>query len=313
MSLLSVLFTTPPTLASDQFSYQGLTLGAATAFGFTKLEGLDKPDVRSGDTARPRQRGRQPGLNLLDQRTVTATLDIGQIGGNFGGYGSLPAALAALRAASSTEGTAEYPLWVQMPGFPLVVAAGRVLKKSVPWDIAADRGGIVQSASIQWGMSDPYFYGAPVAQTVGLPAASASSGVSFPLSFPMAFGGGANPNQATVINGGDVPCYPVLVFNGPCINPTVQSVLIPGIPTLTFNVSMAAGDQMMVDCDSGAITYTAAGTTMSSPTPQLLAPGSTFFGIPPGTPSLLSFNSQDTTTVAGTLTIYSAMALDALL
>jgi hypothetical protein len=313
MTLLTVLFQTPPTLSADQFSFQGLTLGAATPFGFTKLEGLDKPDVRSGDTARARARGRQPGLNLLDERTITATLDIGQVAsqGNFGGYGSLPGALAALRTAASTEGTSEFPLWVQMPGLPFVVGGGRITKKNVPWDIAADRGGIVQGASIQWVMADPYFYGVPVAQTVGLPGPSA--GTSFPLGFPLTFGASSTPNQLLAVNAGDVTCYPVLVMTGPCVNPSVQNLSVAGNPTLTFGVSMAAGDQMMVDCDSGAVTYTAAGSIVSSPLPQVLSPGSTFFGIPPGSPSVISFNSQDTTAVAGSLTVYSAMALDALL
>src|SRR5437588_9816756 len=115
MSLPSPLLSVP-SLTVDQISFQGVTMGGVgTPFGLTQLEGLDKPDVRSGNTDRPRTRGAFVGTNLLKTRTITATLDIGP---PFGSYTNLAGAMNALRAAISTEGTTEYPLWFQMPDQP---------------------------------------------------------------------------------------------------------------------------------------------------------------------------------------------------
>lgn len=299
-----------PSLDAGQCSLNGLLMGPSTPYGITQWEGLDKPDVRSGNTDRPRTRGAFVGANYLKTRQPTLTFDVGPLAPNFGGYGSLPVALAALAAACSTEGTTEYPLWVQLPGFPLVCSMSRVLKKSIKYDITADLGQLVKGASIQWEATDPYLYSAPTQTvTIGLP--TPASGMSFNLSFPLGFGGAITPNEATVTNDGDVPCWPVLVIEGPCVNPSLSNLSIAGAPTIQFGIELFAGDLLTVDCDWQTITYTPSGQTVAAVVPNVLLSGSTFFSIPPGS-SVLSFNSQDTSTAAGTATVWYASAYDGL-
>lgn len=60
----------PPALADFQWQYNGLTMGADTAFGVLKVEGLDLPDVRSGDVNWPRDHGQAAGLDLYGGQDI---------------------------------------------------------------------------------------------------------------------------------------------------------------------------------------------------------------------------------------------------
>lgn len=299
-----------PSLDDNMLQFLGVPLGGlATPYGLTKLEGLDKPDVRSGNQDRPRTRGAFVGSNLLKSRELTATLNVAP---PFGTYATLAGALQALRAASSTEGTTEYPLWVQLPGMPLVCTLARVLKANVVWDTIGALGQVVQNAAIQWEATDPYLYSAPTSsQTVGL--AGPSTGFGFDLTFNLSFGGALSPNQMTVVNNGDVTCWPTLVIDGPCLNPVVQNQGVPGDPFVQLNMQLFSGDQVVIDCDLGTVLYTPASSSIPIPFQQAIVTGSTFFGIPAESSCIVSFNSQDTSPAAGTLTVWSADAYGGLL
>jgi hypothetical protein len=303
---------TVPTLTNDQVGIGtgGFIIGANTPFGLTVIEGIGRPDIRSGNTDRPRMRGAFPGLNLPKTRLLTATLDIGPLLGGFGSFGTFAGAAMALGAALTSND--EYPIWIQIPGFPLVATQARVVQKIDPkYDYTADRG-LLRSVPVQWEATDPYFYSAPtISTTVGLPTPGIGS--TFPITFNWSFGGGSSANMATIANAGNVACWPVLVITGPCVNPTVSNLSVTGNPTLQFAISLNAGDQLVVDCDMGTIVFFPSGSTVGSPQPQILQPNSTFFAIPGGGSSVLAFNSGDTSPAAGTLTVWSANAYDSLL
>lgn len=302
---------TVPTLLADQVSFQGVTIGYPpnTPYGITDIDGLDKPDVRSGNQNRPRTRGAFVGANYLNTRKPTLTLDIGP---PFGSYTDLPTALGSLRAACSTEGTTEYPLWVQLPGFPLVCSMSRVIKTAgLKWTVESDLGQLIRGASIQWEATDPYLYSAPT-QSVSVNLPTPGVGFKFPITFPWSFGDGTGANSLTAVNNGDVNCWPVLVITGPCLNPSVSNSSVDGGPTLTFNIQMNAGDQLVVDCDMESILFYAAGSTVGVPYPEVLNSGSTFFAVEPGSNSI-AFNSADTVAAAGTLDVWYASAYSGLL
>jgi len=289
-----------------------VTFGANTAYEWTKLEGIGRPKVRTGNTPRPRTRGSFAGLNLLDTRTITFTLDIGP---PFTPYVTLAAAVAALRAAASTEGTTEYPLWVQLPNTPLMAAMARVIGFDPPYDFEADVGGtgmgLMRGVPIQFEATDPYFYSAPTLST-SLALPSPGGGFSFPMTFPLSFGGGTGGNQATVTNSGDVTCWPVLVITGPCLNPQIQNTSINGNPLISINQQLNTGDQLVIDCDQQTIVYFPSGQSTGAAASQVLNAGSTFFGLVPG-PNFLSFNSQDVSPASGSLAVWNASAFDGLL
>jgi hypothetical protein len=286
--------------------YQGLVIGSPpiSPYGLTELDGLQKPQVRSGNTNRPRARGAFVGINLLDTRKITATMDVGP---PYTGAGSLATALSALDTACVTEGSTEYPLWVQLPSLPLVCTMARVINKDVKWNVSADVGGLVQGATVQWESTDPYFYSAPTqTTTVGLP--TPGIGFTFPLTFNWSFGGGSSANMAHISNNGNVACWPVLVITGPTLNPSVSNQTVAGNPTLSFNTQLNSGDMLVVDCDMQSITFFASGASVGSPEPNILMPGSSFFSLPAATSSVLAFNDQSTSPAAGTLTVWSADA-----
>lgn len=285
-----------------------MTVGSppSTPYGITKLEGLAKPDVRSGNTDKAQFPGAWIGMNQLKPRQITVTLDIMKTTTE-----TLPQVVAPLRGMCSTEGSTEYPLWLQLPGFPLVCCMARVLKAPRNWDVLADLGGLIKDAPIMFEATDPYFYLAPTTSTsIGLP--SPASGMVFPVSFNLSFGGGITPNEATVTNAGNVTCFPVLVFNGPCINPTCANTSIAGTPTLSFDIQLFSGDQLVVDCSTGAVLYYASGSSVGVPLPNIVNSGSEFWGLPPGS-SVVAFNSHDTSSAAGTVGVWWASALDSLI
>lgn len=304
---------TVPTLTGEQLGIgaAGFVIGAGTVFGLTSLEGLGRVDVRSGNMDRPRARGAFPGANFLKTRLLTATMDIGPLLGGFGAYTNLAGATAALGKALAPND--EYPVWVQLPNFPLVACMARVIQKIDPkWDLAADVGSLLRGIPIQWEATDPYFYSAPTQQTtIGLPTPGV--GFTFPLTFNWSFGGGSSANMATISNAGNVACWPVLVITGPCLNPMISNLTVTGNPTLSFDIQLNLGDMLVVDCDMQTILFTSSGSSLASPEQNILMPGSTFFGIPAGSSSVLAFNSQDTSPAAGALTVWSANAYDGLL
>ena len=299
-----------PALPADGAFFQGLQIGTGTPFQIKKWEGWDKPDVRSGNIAWAFWPGASVGNNQLNTRKPVVTLDVGR---PYGSYGTLANAVSALVTAcsSSTEGTTEYPLWVQLPGMPLVCTYARVLKTNFPWDITADLGGLLQGGSIQFECADPYLYSAPsVSTNISLP--TPGGGVGFNLTFPMSFGGGSTPNTATITNSGDVTCWPTMVITGPCLNPSIANGTITGNPTIQTSIQLNAGDQLWIDCRLGSIVLYPSGSSVGSPAQYVLQPGSEYFGLPPGS-SVISFNSADTSSVAGTLQVQSASAYSALL
>ena len=293
-----------PTLSDGQISFQGVTMGGTgTPFGLVTLDGLDKPDVRSGNTDRPRTRGANVGLNLLKPRTITATMDVGP---PFGSYTNFAGATSALRTALSTEGTTEYPLWIKLPGFSQVACMARVTKANAKYDYTAAVAGLMRNIPIQFEAADPYLYTSPTIKAqVSLPIPGV--GFAFPLTFNWSFGGASTAGQALVYNGGDVPCWPVLIITGPCVNPIVSNTGIAGNPTLTFGIQLYAGDVLTVDCDQQSIMFTPNGQTVGAPAPQILQPGSSYFAIT-GTDAI-TFNSQDTAPAAGTLGVWFAAAV----
>lgn len=307
----------PSSLPADSLFFQGVQIGPGTPFqikgnnGGKGFEGLDKPDVRSGNVNWAMWPGASVGNNQLGTRKPVVTLDVGPFASGYGSYGTLANAVAALVAACSTEGSTEYPLWIQLPGMPLVCTYARVLKTNFPWDLTADLGGLLENGSIQFECTDPYLYSAPSTST-SLSLPGPAGGFSFNLTFPLTFGGGSTPNTATITNSGDVTCWPTLVINGPCLNPTIANTSITGSPTISTQIQLNTGDQLWIDCRLGAITYYPSGSTVGTPYQFVLQPGSEYFGLPPGS-STISFNSGDTSSVAGTLQVQSASAWDALL
>ncbi len=305
-----------PTLANFNVSFNGFTMGPGSGsenngVGFLKIEGVDRPTVRSGDVDQPRTSGQFIGLDLLAGRDIILTAQLGR------DAVSLAHAAQQLRNALSPRGTTEDPLFLNINGTTYACTV-RARKDTIPIDIPYALGSLAQSVSILFHATDPHFYSTPtLAPTIGLPAPS--GGFIFPITFPLSFGGGSGNNSVNVTNYGNVECWPILTITGPCLYPAISNLTTGQV--LSFNLSMATGDTLVINTGNPhTATYTSAGSTIGSSRLYTLGSSSSWWNIPPGVGpnavnggvSTISFNSQDVVQAAGTCQIAYASAYSSL-
>jgi hypothetical protein len=144
--------------------------------------------------------------------------------------------------------------------------------------------------------NDPLIYDTNSQQaSTGLP--SPTAGLSFPAAAPFTFGASSG-GSLQVVNAGNEATPPVFTIAGPVTWPQ----LTLGSLFLGFQVTLAAGDTLVIDCS--AATATLNGTASRGNT---IVTGSTYFFLPPGT-STVGFSSVDATQVTGTCTCSAASA-----
>jgi hypothetical protein len=306
--MFPAITTTVPTLSNWQLSLGGLTMGLGTPYGFSTLEGIaDGPTIRNGDVDRPRDQGQYLGLDFAAGRDIILTGDANTDGT------SLQHALEVLGTSMFAQVT-EMPLWFQLPNLPLLCSMVRPRKNTTPIDFGYSFG--LAKKILGFHSTDPRLYAAPSAGSVGVP--KPLGGLTFNASFPLAFGGGSVAGILNVTNTGNVECRPILVFTGPMTNPTVTNETTGW--SLSFSnpsqsgYTLNAGDVMTVDTDLRSITYVAAGTAAGTSHANWLVAGSTWPSVLGGLPglapgaNLVEFNTQDTSTVAGTLGVQFSSA-----
>jgi hypothetical protein len=290
---------TPPALADYQMSFRGLTFGGVvpgSAYQLQGLKGIDMPPVMSGDVQRALDQGEFAGLDLSGGRDVEVTLVINPDGT------SLDHARQALAGVLAVGGNTEEPLYLQLPSGVFACMA-RPRKYAAPVDITTVlANGCVSNALLH--ATDPRWYAMPTkTATVGLP--EPLGGVSFPISFDLSFGGGSTGGLLTVENNGTFECRPIFTITGPCTNPVISNLSIPGAPSLGFNITLGSGDTLVVETDYQSILYTPAGASGGASRRGSLMTGSTWWNLSPGS-STIEFTTSDGTQVSGTLTVVSA-------
>ena len=300
--------TTVPSLADYQLEFNELTMGFNTPYTAMKIDGFDAPVIRSGDQAQPRSWGEFQGFDLFGGRDIILTGDAVSDGT------SLQSALISLGQATLPAISTEDPLWVQLPNLPLLCSMVKVRKRQIPLDIPWSAG--LASVALSMHSTDPRLYTAPSELSVGLP--TPAGGLTFPVTFPVTFGGGGTFGTILAFNSGNVEMRPTFTITGPCTNPAVQNsstgwALGFANPTGT-GLTLNAGDTLEVDTDLRTVLYTPAGSTISATRRNWLIPGSTWpsfvqgiEGLAPGS-NLIEFSSGDATAVAGQLTFDWASA-----
>lgn len=309
---------TPPTFSIFPSVYfGGITWSGNGPFYLKEIDGLDMPQVRSGDPDAPRQHGQYVGLDLLSGRDITLKFDVGP---PFGAYLNLSTALAYLRSALTPTMTTENPLFVQLPlgaggsnGATQFAAMVRPRRRSTTVDIPYVYGQLAQNLSVQFHATDPTLYAAGTLNpSVNVPAPL--GGFSFPLSFPLSFGGGTQVGTISATNSGDLPCFPIFVVTGPCTYPTISNASLTNSPYIQFQITLNAGDQLVINTDPKyrSVTYYTSGSTSGSTRLATLSQNSTWFPLQAGS-NLIEFSTLDTQSVAGYLNMewssaYSAAA-----
>ncbi len=292
----------PPSLQPWQLSYGGLTFGGIVPAAAYQLQSIDysPPAVLSGDAQRPLDQGEFAGLDVLPGRDTVLTQVVISDGI------SLDHSRQVLGSVLGV-GAVEQPLYLRLPT-GLYACMARPRKHQYTADITTVFGkGTVVSSMLH--STDPRWYAAPSKQaSVGLPGPL--GGLTFPATFPASFGGGGAGGILQVLNSGLFEMRPIFIVLGPCTNPTIQNLSLPGAPALGFNLMLGAGDTLAIDTDFQSIVYTVGGSTIGSSRRNALTATSTWFNFPPGL-SQIEFTTTDSAQ-AGRLTVQWADAYVAL-
>jgi hypothetical protein len=303
-----------PALGLYQLSYGGVIFGGVAAgtpyqLGSAGIGGLDLPGITTGDVKRPLDAGEFAGYDAAEGRDILIGLTI------IPDTVSIDHARQTLGGAFGCSANLERPLFVQLPsGTFACMARPRKFNFAVDINTLLAHGTPVNA---QLHSTDSRWYSSPSKSvTVSLYGTGTGGGVLFPVTFPAVFGASISPTTFNVWNLGSVEMRPVLVVTGPCSNPTITNTTAPGQPSLTFNVTLAAGDTLTIDTDFQTATLVLAGTTQGSPRENTLSrPLSRWWNLLPANgpdgieaPNVLVFTAQDASATSATLTVQYADA-----
>jgi hypothetical protein len=142
--------------------------------------------------------------------------------------------------------------------------------------------------SMQVTAPDPIRYGVEQHTALcGLP--QPGLGIAFPIAaWPLDFG---SPQDGSMVlsNAGTVTTWPVWTITGPCVQPVIRNAGTGD--SLGFGLPLYGGDVLVVDVAARTIRLNGASRRAA------LLPGSTWFGLPPGSTGV-EFDAQRTDTPA---------------
>lgn len=287
-----------PTLTTLQFKFAGQVFGglvAGSTYQTQKIDGVDSMPISGGDVQRPFEKGSFSGVDVAAGRDITIAMIVRAATGS-----ALATARQALSAVMVPMGATEQALWVQSEnGCYACMVRPEKYNFSLDSTMIIGKGGV---ATMLFRASDPRLYAAPSKASV----AQSVSGLTLPFTLPGVLGG---TSTFTVTNGtAAVNCEtrPLLVFNGPSISPVMTNQTITGSPWIGFNVTLLTGDVLTVDTDMHTAVVVRSGFTVGTSVQNTWIPGGTWWGLQPGSNTLLYTSSGAADT--GTAVVQSADA-----
>ncbi|MFZ3475361.1 phage distal tail protein [Streptomyces sp. 4.24] len=232
-------------LKDHQHELGGIVIGTGTPVPIAAIEGLGRPDVRTGDVEPPHGDGIWLGADYYAGRTVRIDAAIKTPGDQAAALDLL----GALQRAHDDPklrltGGATTDLRLKFPGRPVRVLQGR-LRKLEP-DLTTLVHGWVP-LDIEFLAADPLFYGEDTQQTV-LPLGMISDGgFVAPVVAPIVVNPGpdANRRPGWITVDGATPAWPVLRVTGPCSNPSITHIQTGRV--LQLNATIDSGDWIEID------------------------------------------------------------------
>jgi hypothetical protein len=189
------------------------------------------------------------------------------------------------------------PFYIQHPGQAVQFVNGQ--GGGLQYDVDVNRR--TNRTAVQFTVlaGDPYIYDYPLqVSTIGSPSVSVV-GTSFNMAFNVGFGGAIPTNGAVVINNGTHTAYPVITLTGPLTNPVLVDS-VNGI-TMSFNISISAGDLLVIDCRNKSVVLNSMVSRRSTLT------GLQWFKVPAGASETIFFGAAagtGTASVSMTNTYY---------
>lgn len=246
-------------VAEGQFEYNGLVFGRDTAFHVREsIEGLSvaMPDVRLNETDNPEAHGAFVDGEFVGARHVLipGVLLVHLLSSQ----GDMQAQIDDFRRAFAPQ-RSDLPLdfWE-----PTATAARRFLCKPVRRSSPSERVYMTRQAA-RWAVEmvggDPRIYSAAQKSLVIQPGASPTGGVTFPVTFPLNFGGGTSI-QGTANNAGSVAALPTARIDGPCTNPILQNDNAEGGTIKRIQMGIVLSGTEWLDIDFAAQTILLNGT-----------------------------------------------------
>lgn len=234
--------------ADGQLEWRGSLLGSGTPFRLADLSGwIDLVDFRGDDYDRPNRHGQFPGASLMGKRTITFSFKV--TGVSLAGFQAVIDSMRALTAP--VEQPVEEPLVIRLGGQSwrcMARCKGRILKVDKFYAVGYTEG------AIRWDATDSKLY-SPAEHAVTTPLASPpTTGLVFPLVFPLDFGAGPSGGFLSATNAGWVATWPTLQIDGPVTGPIITNHSTG--QQLVFNPSftVAAGQSLLIDTDQKQVT-----------------------------------------------------------
>lgn len=267
-------------VADYQIEIDGLTLGAGTPYEIHDEgpAGLGLPAVRTSDVPRPQDHGLFFGSDFLAGRTIAFSLWLHALTAE--AASALMDTLSAVWQPPAGQDTVN-PLTLRLPGQDPRRLNGR--PRRLAYRPGLLHTGVVE-AILQYDVADPRWYDdtETVLSTV---AATSGGGRTYDRTYPLTYAAGGTGGNLTVTNAGNFPTRPVLTITGPATSPRAENVTAGR--HLLFDLTLGAGDFLVVDMDARTILLGGTASRYSS-----LAPGSSWWDLAPGE-NQLKYTSAD--------------------
>lgn len=277
-----------PVVTDFQCSYNGLSFGAFTDVGLTEIEGLSGFDTRSLDIPKSRQNGAWAGLNLIDERAFTLSLEVIAPTAPF----STVTAAIATAFGPISDPDAQLPLEIRLPGW----AESRIIMcRPTKGALPIDRRFSYHDGQFMFEMTapDPLLYSSTLhSASAGLPTPTA--GLTFPVTFNVTFGASTGGSMS-VTNLGNYITAPLFTIAGPVTNPTISFPASGQF--MTFGIALGPSDTLTVDMANRTVLLNGTADRYNT-----IVTGSSWFGFPPGTWSV-GVASTDSAAVAAVFTV----------
>jgi hypothetical protein len=252
-------------------TFGNLTIGGPNSpYQLVQINGLhDAPEVRTSDQIRARSNGMFAGTDYLGGRSVIAEVQV---------VASHPdeTVWQDFSSALIVGAESETALGFQIPGLArgnAVQIDARVRKLSLPIERSYLNG--QGNAVIEWFATDPRVYTQSVDTETASQATVAGTGVTFPVTFPLSFGGAVSGGQLQATNIGEFGAPWSATISGPIVNPTLENITTG--ETLAFIGSVAAGETLVINSLDRSVLLNGTASRYS-----WLVVGSQWFTVEPG-------------------------------
>jgi hypothetical protein len=235
-----------------QLEWRGALLGSATPFRLAKLDGwIDLPSFRGDDFDRPGRHGQYPGQSVMGKRTITFSFKVKGV--PLAQFQSIVDWMRGLTAP--VEVPVEEPLVAQFGGqrwMAMCRCKGRTLNLDKYYAVGYTEG------AIRWDATDSRLYSPAEHIASAALASPATTGLQFPLVFPLDYGLGPTGGNVTVLNSGSVAAWPTLQIAGPVTGPVVTNHATGERLRIDPAVPITAGQTLTLDTDQRAVSLNGA-------------------------------------------------------